>query len=99
MTHPQPDQPEMGHNGGPPLDPPHTPIWGTGKIGTFFSWQASHAEAWANVPYDNTAIRRVTKATALGLTYAEYTLEILERGRFLQIKDTDRIAQILAKRA
>ena len=30
----------------------------------------------------------------LGLTYEEYTLEILERGRHLQIQDVERIAEI-----
>lgn len=93
-----PDQSTIGHNGGPPFDPPHTPIWGTGSIGTFFDWQSSHAEIWTNLPYD-TAVRRVKKAKSLGLTYREYALEILERGRFLQTEDADRIAQIQANRA
>ena len=31
---------------------------------------------------------------ATGLTYEEYTLEILERGRHLQIEDVERIAEI-----
>jgi len=35
----------------------------------------------------------------LGLTYEEYTLEILERGRHLQIEDVERIAQIKRARA
>ena len=30
------------------------------------------------------ALFRLEKAEALGLTYEEYTLEILERGRYLQ---------------
>ena len=34
------------------------------------------------------------KAERLGLTYEEYTLEILERGRHLQIEDVERIAEI-----
>ena len=46
-----------------------------------------------------TAVRRAKKAEALGLTYREYQLEILERGRFLQAEDTERIAQIIARRS
>ena len=42
---------------------------------------------------------RMRKAERLGLTYEEYTLEILERGRHLQIEDVARIAQIKAARA
>jgi hypothetical protein len=34
------------------------------------------------------------RAERLGLSYEEYTLEILERGRHLQIEDAERIAQI-----
>ena len=39
------------------------------------------------------------EAERLGLTYEEYTLEILERGRHLQIEDVERIAQIKRARA
>ena len=38
------------------------------------------------------------KAEALGLTYEEYTLEILERGRYLSRADAERIAKIKDKR-
>jgi hypothetical protein len=41
---------------------------------------------------------RLEKAERLGLTYHEYTLEILERGRHLQLEDVNRIAAIKAKR-
>ena len=34
----------------------------------------------------------------LGLTYEEYTLELLERGRYLQREDVDRIDAIKRKR-
>ena len=44
------------------------------------------------------ALFRLEKAEALGLTYEEYTLEILERGRYLQRSDTARIAAIKRKR-
>jgi hypothetical protein len=39
------------------------------------------------------------RAERLGLSYEEYTLEILERGRHLQIEDVERIAQIKKARA
>jgi hypothetical protein len=45
-----------------------------------------------------TAIRRAKKAEALGLTFREYQLEILERGRYLQLEDVVRIAEIKARR-
>jgi hypothetical protein len=41
---------------------------------------------------------RIRKAERLGLSYQEYTLEILERGRHLQIEDADRIAEIKSAR-
>ncbi|MBO1908003.1 hypothetical protein J4G37_24285 [Microvirga sp. 3-52] len=82
----------QGHNGGPPLDD-LPPAWGEGPIGTYFAWKAAHRAAWKAIPMD-IAIRRAHKAAALGLTYEEYTLEILERGRYLQATDTKRIAEI-----
>jgi len=87
--------PGMGHNGGPPLD--HVPEWGTGGIGNYFSWKAASDKAFNDVSYD-TAIRRARKAEQLGLTYREYTLEILERGRYLQVEDKELIAAIIARR-
>ena len=42
---------------------------------------------------------RIKKAERLGLTYEEYTLEILERGRHLQIEDVERIAEIKRARS
>src|SRR5690606_27728805 len=86
-----------GHNGGPPLDD-HIPEWGPGGIGTYFAWRAASEAAFKKVPVE-TAIRRARKAEELGLTYREYQLEILERGRFLQKEDTARIAQIIAARS
>jgi hypothetical protein len=68
----------QGHNGGPPLDD-LLPEWGEGPIGNYFSWKAAHRAAWKTIPTE-IAIRRAHKAAALGLTYEEYTLEILERG-------------------
>jgi len=86
-----------GHNGGPPLDE-HTPEWGNDGIGNYFYWKAAHRAAWKN-PSPGIVAFRMRKAERLGLTYEEYTLEILERGRHLQIEDVARIAQIKAARA
>ena len=91
------DIPGIGHNGGPPLDE-HIPEWGVGGIGNYFSWRAASENAFKNVPVE-TAIRRAKKAESLGLTYREYELEIIERGRFLQKEDTVRIAEIIARRS
>ena len=40
----------------------------------------------------------LARAEALGLTYEEYTMELLERGRYLQPEDVERIAAIKAMR-
>ena len=87
----------IGHNGGPPLDD-HVPEWGVGGIGTYFSWRTASEDAFKKVPAE-TAIRRAKKAEAIGLTYREYQLEILERGRYLQKEDVERIAEIIARRS
>lgn len=86
----------MGHNGGPPLDD-HIPEWGAGGIRNYFDWKAASEQAFKSLPVE-TAIRRARKAESLGLTFREYQLEILERGRFLQASDADRIAEIVARR-
>ena len=87
-----------GHNGGPPLDEAHTPEWGSGGIGNYFYWKAAHRRAWRNT-LPGIVSFRIRKAERLGLTYEEYTLEILERGRHLQIEDVKRIAEIKQARA
>jgi hypothetical protein len=87
----------LGHNGGPPLDDPHAPEWGAGGIGNYFEWKAAKRAAFKDVPMDIARLR-ARRAEALGLTYDEYTLEILERGRYLQASDTDRLAEIKRKR-
>ena len=87
-----------GHNGGPPLDEKHRLEWGDGGIGNYFYWKAAHRAAWQN-PSPGIVAFRIRKAERLGLTYEEYTLEILERGRHLQIEDVERIAQIKQVRA
>ena len=87
----------VGHNGGPPLDD-HTPEWGRNGIGNYFYWKAAHRAAWKNSSPGIVAFR-IRKAERLGLTYEEYTLEILERGRHLQAEDVARIAEIKQARA
>lgn len=85
---------DYGHNGGPPLEPLHE--WGDGPVGIYFDWKASRRAAVKVAP--EIAVRRARKAIALGLTYDEYTLEILERGRYLQETDRQRILEIKLKR-
>jgi hypothetical protein len=53
--------------------------------------------AWRDVPLDIVRMR-AAKAARLGLTYREYTLEIMERGRYLSEADAERIAEIIARR-
>ena len=82
--------PGIGHNGGPPLD----------SVGTFraYAWKRAAARSWRKVPHP-VMMRRLKLATAAGLTYREYTLEILERGHYLYPdQDAERIAEIKAAR-
>ena len=74
------------------------PNGATGGIGNYFYWKAAHSRAWKN-PSPGIVAFRIKKAERLGLTYEEYTLEILERGRHLQIEDVERIAEIKQARA
>jgi hypothetical protein len=69
----------IGHNGGPKLDPdPPDP----GASWRLFCWRKAHKAAW-KTPVREMALRRLARAEALGMTYREYTLEIMERGRYL----------------
>lgn len=88
---------EIGHNGGPPLDEPHVPAWGTGPIRTYVAWRAARKAAF-QAPSRDVAMFRVKKAARLGLTYDEYMSELLDTGRHLQAEDADRIAEIIARR-
>lgn len=91
-------RPAIGHNGGPPIDAPaHVPEWGRGGVKRYFEWRTAWRDVWKSVPKE-IALRRLRKAEAIGLTYEEYSLEIFERGRFLQPDDTARIAEIKAAR-
>ena len=86
----------QGHNQGPPLEDTRPP-WGDGDAYVYFCWKEAHHKAWKRIPWD-TALRRLGRAEQLGLTYQEYTLEILERGRYLQATDLERIEAIKRKR-
>lgn len=90
-------RPKRSHNGGPPLDDYKGPPWGKGDPYIFLAWQAAHAKAW-KAPSHEVMLMRMDKADRLGLTYEEYTLEILERGRHLREEDTERISAIKAAR-
>ncbi|TGQ52436.1 hypothetical protein EN855_035865, partial [Mesorhizobium sp. M1C.F.Ca.ET.212.01.1.1] len=71
-------------------------VFGAGYL-VFLAWQAAHAKAW-KAPSRDVMLMRMDKAERLGLTYEEYTLEILERGRHLSEEDTERISAIKAAR-
>jgi hypothetical protein len=70
----------IGHNGGPPLDP--EPPEDTGMSWRSYCWRKAHKKAWKTPPRE-IALRRLARAEELGMSYREYTLEILERGRYL----------------
>jgi hypothetical protein len=66
----------IGHNGGPPLEPDIDSGW------RMFCWRKAHKAVWKTPPRE-IALRRLARAQALGMSYREYTLEIMERGRYL----------------
>jgi hypothetical protein len=88
-----PDHIRPGHNQGPPLADHEGPPWGDGDPYVFYCWMRAWRRAWKEIPTD-IALRRADRAEALGLTYEEYTLEIIERGRYLQASDQARIEAI-----
>jgi hypothetical protein len=63
----------LGHNNGPP--------WHVATLFLEYCWRKAHEEAW-KTPTQEIAARRARKAEALRLTYKQYALEIMERGRF-----------------
>src|SRR3982750_4037262 len=91
------DLPTRSPNQGPPLDDEQGPEWGDGDIYVYYSWKNAHRAAWKPKSRDM-ALFRLEKPEALGLTYEEYTLEVLERGRYLSAADAERIAKIKDKR-
>lgn len=87
----------IGHNGGPPLKP-RKPRASAGQrgIGRDFDWRFAHRKAWKK-PRD-IALRRQENAEALGLTYEEYSLEIMERGYYPQPEHVEAIKSKRAQR-
>jgi len=65
--------PGPGHNQGPPLVESRWHL---------VAWREAQRKAWANPPIE-VIRRRLRRAQALGMTYRQYTLEFLERGRYL----------------
>ena len=98
MRHPtlrKPRAARIGDNGGPPLEEKkRAPETGKGEIGRYFDWRFAHRKAWKK-PRE-IALRREEKASTLGLTYEEYSLEIMERGYYPQ---PEHVATIKSKRA
>jgi len=66
-----------GHNGGPPLEPELDDDPGA-VSSRLWCWRRAHKRAW-KTPAREIALRRLARAKELGMTYQEYTLEILER--------------------
>jgi hypothetical protein len=85
------------HNNGPPLDDYRGPPWGRGDAYIFLAWKKAHRAAW-RAPARDVMLMRLDRAERIGLTYEEYNLEMIERGRHLQAEDTGRAAEIKAKR-
>jgi hypothetical protein len=77
MSHPDPGIGiGIGYNGGPPLEQPDPDApW------RLWCWRRAHKRAWS--VSREIALRRLTRAEHLGMSYREYTLEILERGHHL----------------
>jgi hypothetical protein len=69
-------RPRSGHNGGPPLD-----VEDPDASRRLWCWKRAHKIGWS-APRE-VALRRLARAKTLGMTYREYTLEVLERGRHL----------------
>jgi len=69
---------KIGDNGGPPLQDEEDP----GALSwRAYCWNKASKRAWKTPP--EVALRRLARAEELGITYREYTLEILERGKYL----------------
>ncbi len=69
--------PQAGHNGGLALDEPEPDAsW------RLWCWRRARQRAWS-VPRE-VALRRLARAEELGMTYSEYSLKIMERGKYLE---------------
>ncbi len=69
---------QAGHNQGPPLDPEAD----GGASWRLFCWRRARRRAWRTPPRE-ILLARLARAEALGMTYRQYALEIMERGRYL----------------
>jgi hypothetical protein len=69
--------PGIGHNLGPPLDD-ELPA----RSWSHYCWKKAHKKAWKTPPRE-IALRRLARATELGMSYREYASAILDRGVFL----------------
>jgi hypothetical protein len=74
--------PMLGHNGGPPLESEEPSPPDPNASWRHWCWRRAHRRAWKTPPRE-IALRRLARAEELGMTYRAYTLEILERGRYL----------------
>lgn len=77
----------IGHNQGPPLedgalDEPEMLLDQPDGGWKLWRWRGARKKAWKTPPRE-IALARLARAEALGITYRDYTLEILERGRRL----------------
>ena len=63
----------LGHNNGPEMS--------AATAYQSYLWRKAHAEAW-KAPSPEIVALRARRAEALGISYEELTLEILERGRY-----------------
>ncbi len=64
----------LGHNNGP--------AWDALELFAAYCWKEAHRKAWTPPTWE-IGVRRARRAEALGLTYKQYALEIMERGRYL----------------
>ena len=70
----------IGHNNGPPLEDEVNDAF------VRYRWRKVHKEAWRTPPMSILKFR-VARAEAAGVTYEEYTAELLDTGRHLQPED------------
>ena len=68
----------IGHNNGPD--------WDDFALFIAYCWKVAHRKAWAPPTFE-IGVRRANKAAALGISYRDYTIELLERGRYLNEDD------------
>lgn len=74
--------PKAGHNGGPPLQDPDPLQDSDPEEGwRLHCWRRAHRAVWRTPPRE-VALRRLARAEELGMSYRDYTREILERGRY-----------------